>query len=475
MSALRACPPPPSGNHRGWQLVQRRQARRRGRQLCGCASSANPTRPQTEAKPQVDVTASRQTTISQRLSNRPPLAQSGQESRRGETHAASGDRPGELIKEAHGSPPSAPFSTSKGPALNIQAIELRRIRLPLVSAFRTTLGTEDVREALIVRIESDKGQGWGECVAGADPLYSPEYVDSAWLTISRYLGPSLLRAREVKPDDVRQVLGRVKGHRMAKAALEMAVLDAELRLAGISLSKFLGGVRDTVTPGVAVGIMSSVAELLDSVSEYCEAGYRRVKLKIEPGWDLEPVAAVRDALRARADVAGGRQRLLPTVRHRSSCLARPVLPAPHRAAPSRRGPDRSRAAGGTTHDACVPRRVDRLGRQRGHRYRARRLLGRQHQGRTRRRLLRGACRPRRLRLRRRPRLVRGHAGDRARRAANLALASLPGFSLPGDISASDRYFREDITAPFVLRNGEIAVPNRPGSRRRGPASRCSMS
>ncbi len=78
--------------------------------------------------------------------------------------------------------------------MNIQAIELRRIRLPLVSAFRTTLGTEDVREALIVRIESDKGQGWGECVAGADPLYSPEYVDSAWLTISRYLGPSLLRA-----------------------------------------------------------------------------------------------------------------------------------------------------------------------------------------------------------------------------------------------------------------------------------------
>ena len=346
--------------------------------------------------------------------------------------------------------------------MNIQAIELRRIRLPLVSAFRTTLGTEDVREALIVRIESDKGQGWGECVAGADPLYSPEYVDSAWLTISRYLGPSLLRAREVKPDDVRQVLGRVKGHRMAKAALEMAVLDAELRLAGISLSKFLGGVRDTVIPGVAVGIMSSVAQLLDSVSEYCEAGYRRVKLKIEPGWDLEPVAAVRarfgPELMLQVDANGSYRRSdiahLASLDQYSLLLIEQPLPEEdligHTLVAERLTTpvclDESivsadSAATAIALGACsvVNIKAGRVG------------------GYLEARAVHDVCVSNGV-----PVWCGGMLETGLGRAANLALASLPGFSLPGDISASDRYFRDDITEPFVLRNGEIAVPNKAG-------------
>ena len=145
-----------------------------------------------------------------------------------------------------------------GPVVNIHAIELRRVCLPLVSPFRTPLGTESVREALLVRVESDDGEGWGECVAGSDPLYSSEYVDSG-LAHAQALPrtETALRARSTTATDVRSLLREFKGHRMAKAALEMAVLDAQLRVAGVSLASFLGGVNGAVTPGVVVGVVSS--------------------------------------------------------------------------------------------------------------------------------------------------------------------------------------------------------------------------
>ena len=144
--------------------------------------------------------------------------------------------------------------------MNLHAIELRRVCLPLVSPFRTSLGTESVREALLVRVESDAGEGWGECAAGSDPRYCSEYVEAAWLTLSRYLGPRLLCMPELTATDVRPLLRAFRGHRMAKAALEMAVLDAQLRVAGVSFGTFLGGVADAVAPGVAVGIMGSVGQ-----------------------------------------------------------------------------------------------------------------------------------------------------------------------------------------------------------------------
>ena len=113
--------------------------------------------------------------------------------------------------------------------MNLHAVELRRVAMPLVSAFRSSLGTEAARVALLVRVEGDGSEGWGECVAGADPLYSPEYVDEAWLTLERYLAPALLARKDLNAEDVQPILAAFKGHRMAKAALEMAVLDAELR------------------------------------------------------------------------------------------------------------------------------------------------------------------------------------------------------------------------------------------------------
>jgi O-succinylbenzoate synthase len=346
--------------------------------------------------------------------------------------------------------------------VNLHAIELRRVCLPLVSAFRTAHGTESVREALLVRVESDDAEGWGECVAGPDPLYSSEYLDSAWLTLRRYLAPKLLGAPDLTATDVQHLLAEFKGHRMAKAALEMAVLDAQLRLTGISLASFLGGATDVVTPGVAVGIMSSVAELVDAVSEYLEAGYRRVKLKIQPGWDLVPVEAIRnrfgtdlmlqvDANSAyrRSDMAHlaelDRLSLLlieqpldeddltghaelaarittPVCLDESIISAQTAVTAIALGACSVVNIKAGRVGGyleaRAVHDVCVSQAV--------------------------------------------PVWCGGMLETGLGRAANLALASLPGFSLPGDISATDRYFHEDITAPFVLVNGTIAVPTGPG-------------
>ena len=165
---------------------------------------------------------------------------------------------------------------------------------PLVRPFRTSFGTETTRQALVLRVLTDAGEGWGECGAGTEPLYSSEHVDGAWLVIRQHLAPRLLGAPLESAVAVAGLLAAVKGHRMAKSALEMAVLDAELRAAGMSYSEYLGGVKASIAPGVSVGITGTIPELLDVVSGYLDDGYCRVKLKIEPGWDVAPVAAVRE-------------------------------------------------------------------------------------------------------------------------------------------------------------------------------------
>ncbi len=268
---------------------------------------------------------------------------------------------------------------------------------------------------------------------------------------------------------VASLLEPFKGHRMAKAALEMAVLDAELRTAGLSFGSYLGAERDAVPAGVSVGIQPSVAALLDAVGGYLDEGYLRIKLKIKPGWDVEPVRAVRERfgddvlLQVDANAAY-------TLAHAPLlAAARRLRPAADRAAAGRGGPDRARRAGAAGRDADLPRRVDRQREGGRRRDRARRLLDRQHQARPRRRLPGGAPDPRRLPRARRRGLVRGMLESGLGRAANVALAALPGFVLPGDTSASDRYYAQDITAPFVLEDGHVAVPDRARARRRGRA------
>src|SRR4051794_32718852 len=141
--------------------------------------------------------------------------------------------------------------------MKLDGFELRVVRMPLVAPFRTSFGTETSRDVLLVRACTADGDGWGECVASVEPLYSEEYVDGAIDVIRRHLLPRLFALGDVAADDVATVLAPVRGHPMAKAALEAAMLDAELRAAGVSLAQHLGAVRDAVDAGVSVGIMES--------------------------------------------------------------------------------------------------------------------------------------------------------------------------------------------------------------------------
>lgn len=182
----------------------------------------------------------------------------------------------------------------------IRSVRLHRVQLPIRTPFTTSFSTQHVRELVLVELQAESQglqvTGWGECVALPEPVYSPDHCDGAIAVIEQYLVPALLdyqRQHELTAETVGHALRRIIGHQMAKAALEMAVLDAELRAAGRSFASYLGATADRVPSGVLVGIMDSIPELLSAVGDYLEAGYQRVKLKIMPGWDLEPVAAVR--------------------------------------------------------------------------------------------------------------------------------------------------------------------------------------
>ena len=149
--------------------------------------------------------------------------------------------------------------------MKLTGFELRRISMPLVSPFRTSFGVETVRDVLLIRAVTTDAEGWGECVAMSDPLYSPEYVDAAADVLRRFLIPALAATERLDAGRVAHVLRPFKGHRMAKAALEIALLDAELRAEGRPLARELGAVRDRVLCGVSVGIMDSIPQLLDAV------------------------------------------------------------------------------------------------------------------------------------------------------------------------------------------------------------------
>lgn len=346
--------------------------------------------------------------------------------------------------------------------VRIEAVELRRVRLPLVRDFRTSFGTESVREALVIRLLSSDGEGWGECVAGSAPLYSSEYVDGAWSVIRDHLVPRLLGTTALSAAAVAPLLAGIKGHRMAKAALEMAVLDAELRAARMSLAEFLGAVTDVIAPGVSVGITGSIDELLDVVTGYMEDGYCRVKLKIEPGWDVEPVRAVRERfgddlmLQVDANTAYRRSDISHLAKLDAFGLILIEQPLDEEdllghASLARRITtpvclDESIVSARAAADAIA------LGACSIVNIKAGRVGGYLEA-----RAVHDVCAAHGV-----PVWCGGMLETGIGRAANLALAAMPGFLLPGDVSATSRYYREDITAPFVLTAGTIAVPSGPG-------------
>lgn len=177
--------------------------------------------------------------------------------------------------------------------MKIESVTLREIHMPLVHFFETSFGRVYNRRILLVSVQTDGVRGWGECVAGEDPFYSSEWIETAWPTIKHYLAPALLQNGVSSGRECQALFARVRGHRMAKAALENAVWDAEARLRQQPLWKLLGGTRREIACGVSIGIQDSLEQLIDKIATEVAAGYRRIKLKVKPGWDLNVLEKVR--------------------------------------------------------------------------------------------------------------------------------------------------------------------------------------
>jgi O-succinylbenzoate synthase len=347
--------------------------------------------------------------------------------------------------------------------VKVEAVELRTVRLPLVTPFRTSQHSQDERVALLVCAHTSEGEGWADCAVDTGPVYEPEFLSGARAVMAEYLVPMLMAAPDATAARVQSLLAPVKGHQLAKAALEAAALDAELRTKQMSFAQYLGAVRDRVPVGVSVGIPGDLAELLGLVEGYLEQGYRRVKLKIEPGWDVEPVQAVRErfgtglALQADANAAY----TLASAPHLRALDAFGLLLLEQPlAADDLLG--HAELARMLTTPICLDESITSP--------RAAATA-----------LRLGACSVINIK----PARVGGYLAARAihdlcaahgvpvwcggmletgiGRAANLALAALENFTLPGDISATARYFTEDITPPFVLEDGHISVPSGPGT------------
>jgi O-succinylbenzoate synthase len=347
-------------------------------------------------------------------------------------------------------------------SLTVRAVELREVALPLRAPFRTSFGEETDKRAILVRVDCGDVTGWGECVAAETPRYSEEWLDGAWAIMAGHLLPAILGMVIGGPDDVARRLGWVRGHRMSKAVLETAALDAWLRLQSVSLASFLGAVRDRIPCGVSVGIAPSAEAMLEEVRGHLGHGYQRIKLKIEPGRDVEVVRTIREALpdvplsvdaNAAYSLADlpvfealdelglvmieqplGHEDLLEHARLQARietpvCLDESIRSAADAAAAIEMGACRViNIKPGRVGGPMESRRIHDIARERGI-----------------------------------PVWIGGMLETGVGRALNVALAAMPGVTMPGDTSGSDRYFREDLTPPFeVAPDGTMAVPSWPG-------------
>src|SRR5579864_7031508 len=343
----------------------------------------------------------------------------------------------------------------------MEAVELRRVALSLVAPFETSFGVQTERDILLLRVQTEAGEGWGECVAGEEPTYSSEYVDGAQQVLIKHLLPRLMRLERLDAAGVASALRAVHGHHMAKAAIEMAMLDAELRSRGESFARFFGAARRVVDCGVSVGIHRSIPDLLETVGSYLEEGYRRIKLKIKPGWDVEPVRAVRERFgQVPLQVDANTAYRVSDAAHLAELdvfgllLIEQPLPeeqvlAHAEVAKTVRTPiclDESITSALAATDAIA------LGACRIINVKPGRVGGYLEA-----RNIHDACADRAV-----PVWMGGMLETGIGRAGNVAMAAMKNFTLPGDTSASDRYYRRDITEPFVLKDGRLKVPTGPG-------------
>jgi O-succinylbenzoate synthase len=347
--------------------------------------------------------------------------------------------------------------------MKLDAITLREIRMPLVRAFETSFGRTAERRILLVTVEQDGLQGWGECTAGEDPYYCSESADTAWYVLTRYLGPALLDGELRSPGECEARFRRVRGHLMAKGALENALWDAEAQRRELPLWQLLGGCRRQIPCGVSIGIQRSIEELLDTVAQELAAGYRRIKIKVKPGWDLEPLARIRTRWpKIRLSCDANSAYTLSDCAHlqRFDEFQLLMLEQPlwdddlyfHAQL-------QAQLQTAICLDECIHHARDveiaaKLGAGRIVNLKLGRVGGFSgalavHEA-SRRYGLANWC--------------GGMLESGIGRAHNIALSTLENFTLPGDVSASQRYWKEDIIEPAVTvtSDGFIEVPDRPG-------------
>ena len=348
--------------------------------------------------------------------------------------------------------------------MNLKTVELREIRPSLIHFFETSFGRTTERRILLVRvIDEDGAEGWGECTAGEGPFYSDEWIDSAWPTLQEFLAPMVVGKNVNRARDVWGLMKSVRGHRMAKAAIETACWDLEAREAGVPLWKHLGGTQSEITCGVSIGIQDSPDQLLEKITTEVAAGYQRIKIKIKPGWDLKIVEFVRkhfSDIRLMVDANSAytlsdvslfkaldefnlmmiEQPLAHDDIFEHAQLQQQINTPVCLDESIRTAED---AAHAISLGSCRIINV-KLGRVGGHAEAKR---------------VERVCRENKI-----PVWCGGMLESGIGRAHNIAMATLPGFTLPGDVSASARYWEQDIIDPSVMvsSRGTIAAPERPG-------------
>jgi O-succinylbenzoate synthase len=348
--------------------------------------------------------------------------------------------------------------------MNIRTIELREIRLRLVHFFETSFGRTVERRIMLVRVvDADGAEGWGECTAGEGPFYSEEWIDSAWEVTRLFLAPMVLGQEVEGAGRVGGLMRRPRGNRMAKASVETACWDLEARRAGVPLWRHLGGVRAEIPCGVSIGIQDTPEQLLEKIEKELAAGYQRIKIKIKPGWDVEAVERVRgtfgniplqvdanaayslddtDVL-ARLDPFG--LLLIEQPLDYDDVMDHAVL---QRRLKTPVCLDESIHTVRIARDAIDARACQIINIKPG------RVGG--HQASIE---LHDLCAAHGI-----PVWHGGMLESGIGRAHNIHLASLPNFTLPGDIAASKRYYEPDLIDPpiDIAKDGTIAVPTSPG-------------
>ena len=347
--------------------------------------------------------------------------------------------------------------------MRVNEFTLREVQMQLVTPFETSVGRTTVRRIVLVEALVDGATGWGECVAGETPTYSPETTDTAWHILRDHLWP-LLKGKEFgSAAEVWELLGDVRGHNMAKGSLEAAIWDAEAKQKGLPLWKLIGGEREEIASGVSIGIKGSLDELVAAVKKELAAGYQRIKIKIKPGIDLEPVKRLRQEfprIKLMVDANSAyRMEDWPLLKQLEGfylmMIEQPLgwddlyghvelqkkLETPICLDECIHTEEQAQAAIALGACKIINIKLGRVG------------------GFTVARRIHDLCQKNGI-----PVWCGGMLESGIGRAHNIALSTLANFTLPGDVAASQRYWEEDIIEPEVVvsHEGTIRVPTAPG-------------